>query len=205
MDHVESGQMEIVRLLLRNFEVDAATSVVAVWAEFLQNGGSIQHAISRLTAGVWNPSVDKVAFSPAGGFGCVQFVDYQGQYLAGSQHVLAIKARNHSGTTWKTTPEQPFNFSYHWFDADNNLYLLDGLRSPLPGLVDPASSTQCTIKVIMPSQPGCFRLMPSMVFEGKYWAEQVGLQSQSVAINILPHRGSDLTGHSQRILSRIAD
>ena len=81
----------------------------------------------------------------------------------------------------------PIHLSYHWFDADGNVTIFEGLRTPLIPPLDPGSSRTCELKVVPRPAPGQYRLRITLVQEGVRWFDELpgSRASQDIWVRIL--------------------
>lgn len=113
-------------------------------------------------------SIGKVAFITSADF-------YQGQTSE-----IEVEVLNRSGEVWETTEAKPMFLSYHWYDLEGNEIIFDGERTALATKVLPGCSLQQKMIVLVPDYAGELVLSLTMVHEGKYWLEDVGLKSTKV-------------------------
>jgi hypothetical protein len=67
----------------------------------------------------------------------------------------------------------PIHLSYHWFDADGNVTIFEGLRTQLAPPLDPGSSGVYELKVAPPPAPGEYLLRITLVQESVRWFNEV--------------------------------
>jgi hypothetical protein len=67
----------------------------------------------------------------------------------------------------------PIYLSYHWFDADGNVAIFEGLRAPLIPPLAPGSSGIYELKIAAPRDPGEYRLRITLVQEGVRWFDEL--------------------------------
>jgi hypothetical protein len=67
----------------------------------------------------------------------------------------------------------PIHLSYHWFDADRDIIIFEGLRSPLIPSLDPGISGIYELKIAPPPDPGEFCLRITLVQEGVRWFDEL--------------------------------
>ena len=88
-----------------------------------------------------------------------------------------VDVRNSGVRPWPATGSQPVRLSYHWRDdATGNMSVYDGIRTTLPGDVDPGATVRVRARVAAPPRPGRYRLHLEMVHEGVTW---FGLQGDA--------------------------
>ncbi len=76
---------------------------------------------------------------------------------------------NRSQATWKARGPASVKLSYHWRATDGRLVVQDGLRSELPGDVEPNVRTAVTMQVQAPDLPGEYVLEIDPVLEHVAW------------------------------------
>ena len=81
----------------------------------------------------------------------------------------------------------PIQLSYHWFDANGNIAVFEGLRTPLVPSIDPGNSETYEIKVAAPCDPGEYRLRITLVQEGVRWFDELAGASSSGDILLRVH------------------
>jgi hypothetical protein len=67
----------------------------------------------------------------------------------------------------------PIYLSYHWFYANGQIALFEGLRTPLIPPIDPGNSATYEFKIAAPPEPGDYRLRITLVQEGIRWFEEL--------------------------------
>ena len=90
---------------------------------------------------------------------------------AGEQRTLDVRAANLGDALWpwgeRGRPE--IRLAYRWRDAGGALVVPDGLRTPLPADVPPATATVVPAHVVAPPRPGRYRLEVDLVHEHVRW------------------------------------
>ena len=98
---------------------------------------------------------------------------------------VQVKIENQSDQHWYGTPLYPLNLSYHWLDAEGNVVVFDGMRTPAPPAGFASGSTPyVNIDVVAPEVPGTYRLLPSLVQEGVAWLEDRGLMLDEAKVQV---------------------
>jgi hypothetical protein len=96
---------------------------------------------------------------------------------------LDVVVANQGNQVWKGDVFRPVRLSYHWLDANGEMAVFDGERSPLPEGGIPAGQTIVTnMTVVAPSSPGNYSLVLTLVQEGVSWFEEIGFETASCAI-----------------------
>jgi hypothetical protein len=114
----------------------------------------------------------------------------------GRSYVVPFHVQNTSAYSWNNVGVFPERFSYHWYDAQGNLVIWNGLRTEL-GLneVSPAQDMTLQAKVVAPFTPGIYTLKWDMVSTGEvdYWfSTQSGeWKTQDVVVDV--QSSSDIT------------
>lgn len=73
----------------------------------------------------------------------------------------------------------PIHLSYHWFDADGNVTIFEGLRTALIPPLDPGSSRIYELKVAAPLASGKYCLRITLVQEGVRWFDELPASAAS--------------------------
>lgn len=90
---------------------------------------------------------------------------------------IDIDIHNDTDVVWKGDLFRPINLSYHWLDENDDVVLLDGIRTPLPdGGVAAHGTVTAKMQVMAPETEGVYRLVLTMVQESVGWFEKIGLQ-----------------------------
>jgi hypothetical protein len=76
--------------------------------------------------------------------------------------------------------------SYHWLDERGNAILWDGLRTPLPGAVEPGGRLQLELSVRAPIPPGRYRFAIDLVAEHRAWFGELGNETPEAEVEVLP-------------------
>ncbi|MCA9653152.1 MAG: sulfatase-like hydrolase/transferase [Myxococcales bacterium] len=97
----------------------------------------------------------------------LESVEVPGARWARRSGTLRVVLRNTGAEAW--SPERGDRLSYRWRDAAGELVLGEGLRTPLPGVVEPGESITLVARVRGPDEPGRFVLELEMVREHVRW------------------------------------
>ncbi|AEY02700.1 hypothetical protein GU3_14735 [Oceanimonas sp. GK1] len=169
------------------------------WLERIKTGASLQEVLHEIrensnfnTDNLQNTSQDSISIADSN-------LDFQ----AGLKRKLNVKIKNNSSQTYQTTPEEPLFACYHWFNEDGSVYEFDGVRTPLAGTIEPDNSLEMAININSPLEPGNYHLMVTMVYEGRHWMEEVGLNVSKVLINVQDYEGSDLTRQALSVFKQL--
>lgn len=90
---------------------------------------------------------------------------------------LDVEIQNDTDVAWMGDLFRPINLSYHWLDENDNVILLDGVRTSLPdGGVCSHGSALASMEIVAPEQKGKYKLILTMVQESVRWFEDMGFQ-----------------------------
>lgn len=104
--------------------------------------------------------------------------------IAGETVTFPVRIRNEGALTWIPTGEHPFNLTYKWLDADRNVVVADGLRTPLGQEVEPLEEISLNAKVQFPAEAGAYILQMDMVHEFIVWFQWQGSPVYEVPITV---------------------
>ena len=135
--------------------------------------------------------------------GYIQVVDANLELHTGLKRKLKVRIFNNQDSPLKTTPEEPFFVCYHWYKENGEVYEFDGVRTPIDTAVLPSNSAEMWMKLTPPDEPGHYRLMVTLVIEGKCWLENEGLGVQLLDLTVHEYHGGNLTRHAQSVFNRI--
>jgi len=88
----------------------------------------------------------------------------------GSEVTRRVLLRNDGTVTWRAGGR--FTVSYHWFSRTGEVVVWDGLRSRIPGAIEPGASVEVMTVVRAPDKPGRYQLQLDLVHEGVTWFSQ---------------------------------
>ena len=113
---------------------------------------------------------------------------------SGSLTALPFTLRNNSNFTWSPTGANPVTLSYHWIAADGHVVQWEGLRTKLPGAVEPGQSVTVQAQVAIPAEEGTYTLRWDLVHEGIAWFSAKGASpfDQAVVVGPPPTYGGSL-------------
>lgn len=119
--------------------------------------GPARHDADRFEVEVTAPrlawAVDSLSLTQA------QWVHREGRF--------SITVRNTGAEAW--VPARGDRFSYRWYEQDGITLVADGMRTSLPGRVEPGESVTLFARVKGPPRPGTFVLVPELVREHVRW------------------------------------
>jgi hypothetical protein len=97
-----------------------------------------------------------------------------------------VRVENAGTATWRSRGGEGVQLSYHWLDPLGNPVHWDGLRTALPGPVEPGERAELDVALVAPRPPGRYRLAFDFVEENRFWFGELGLVSLDVATEVLP-------------------
>ncbi|MGD9145519.1 MAG: discoidin domain-containing protein [Anaerolineae bacterium] len=101
-------------------------------------------------------------------------VDAPTQGTAGTTVTFPVRVLNEGAFTWPSTGERPVNLTYKWLNANGQVVVADGLRTPLPRDVEPLGQVLLDARVQYPAAPGQYVLQMDMVHEFVVWFQWKG-------------------------------
>jgi len=138
----------------------------------------------------------RVAVSPAGGreasaepllpaYGVV-FRRYDGpvEVRSGEPFQAVITLENAGWLPWDSRAEEPVLVAYHWLDASGRTVVQDGLRTPLPRVVNPGDSVEAVLRVQAPASSGALTLAVDLVHEGRAWFSDEGVVPMRKSVRV---------------------
>ncbi|HVR29784.1 MAG TPA: hypothetical protein VMS86_09655 [Thermoanaerobaculia bacterium] len=90
----------------------------------------------------------------------------------GATFEIETVVTNRSPHPWSGGGSSRINLSYHWLAADGRMVVYDGLRTPLPGPVEPGATLRAAQAVAAPPEPGSYLLELDLVYEHVAWFSQ---------------------------------
>lgn len=98
-----------------------------------------------------------------------------GACVASQSFRCVVDVLNDSDQAWSGLWRHPIYLSYRWLDAQGNVVVADGARTPLPKTqILPGESVLVEVSVIAPENPGEYRLMVLPVQEHVCWFDEHG-------------------------------
>jgi hypothetical protein len=76
--------------------------------------------------------------------------------------------------------------SYHWLDALGNPIVWDGIRTPLPGPLEPGERVTFRVAVRAPMPPGRYRFALDLVAEHRAWFAELGAGGPEEELEVRP-------------------
>jgi hypothetical protein len=126
---------------------------------------------------------------PAAGFK-VEFGRHSipAEMVAGETVLADITIKNASSRTWPSKPDSrgrnAVNFSYHWLDRKRQVVVFDGLRTPLPGDLNPGESVTLRATIRSPEKAGEYLLHVTLVQEGVAWFSERDGGQLSIPVSV---------------------
>jgi hypothetical protein len=111
-------------------------------------------------------------------------VDAPQQGTEGATVTFSVRLRNQGAVTWVPTGAKPFNLSYKWLDANHQVVVADGLRTPLGREVAPLEEIALEARVQFPSSAGQYILQMDMVHEFVTWFQWQGSPPHETEVNV---------------------
>jgi hypothetical protein len=101
---------------------------------------------------------------------------------AGAVGRAYAEIENAGAATW----HEDIAASYHWLDERGNAIVWDGLRTRLPGPVEPGDQVKLELGVRAPIPPGRYRFALDLVAEHRAWFGELGNETPEAAVEVLP-------------------
>lgn len=176
-----------------------------MWVDRLLNGYDFNQFLQDLKHGNAEvfAAVPELPTASPEGIGSIQIVDSNLELHAGLKRRLKVRIVNNQADTFQTTPEEPLFVAYHWYAANGDVYEFDGARTPIEAPIAPGQTFEMTIQLTPPAEPGDYQLMATMVYEGRYWMEEVGLGVQRVDMTVQDYDGRGLSRHALSIFKQL--
>lgn len=169
------------------------------WLERIKAGTSLKEILHEIRENS-NLNTDALQNTSQGS---ISIADSNIDFHAGLKRKLNVTIKNSSSQTYQTTPEEPLFACYHWFNEDGSVYEFDGVRTPLTSVIEPDNSLDMAINITPPSEPGNYHLMVTMVYEGRHWMEEVGLNVSKTLIHVQDYDGRGLTRHALSVFKKL--
>lgn len=182
---------ELVEHALRIYPVATdAQKVSSFWLERLLKGESVKRMLDHLRTGevlpesFTSPEAEDHGSEELRYAGTAVMKQQLGELRAGMPEKLRIAISNHTTSTWENSESTPINACYHWLDEHGDIVHFDGVRTPLPGAVEPGESLEIDLYVIPPSQAGRYQLQLTLVHEGVCWFEEQGFNATANLVDV---------------------
>ncbi len=111
-------------------------------------------------------------------------VEAPSQGVAGETVTFPVRVRNEGALTWPPTGDHPVNLTYKWLDADGNVVVADGLRTPIGQEVAPLETIDLDARVQLPANAGQYILRMDMVHEFVVWFHWKGSPVYDAAVDV---------------------
>jgi len=135
-----------------------ATSPDTTWH---QKSAAIEKVAARSFGNASKPLTDF--------YSSVEVMSIVSNVQRGSDLLLQVKLTNHGQEAWPAHGRYPVKLSYRWLTPDGQTLVADGLRTDLPGDLEPGASVVTFMHVRTPDMQGQFHLAASPVQEHVSW------------------------------------
>ncbi len=99
---------------------------------------------------------------------------------------LDVTLFNQSSTNWMGSLKNPIHLSYRWMNANNEVVIFEGERTPLPCMcLFTGGSIEVQMLIIPPEIPGSYQLVLVPVQECVAWLDTKGFKPLVLAINVI--------------------
>jgi hypothetical protein len=105
---------------------------------------------------------------------------------AGVSGRATIRLENAGSAPWRSRGREGVQLSYHWLDALGNPIVWDGVRTPLPHVVEPGDELELEAAVVAPRPPGAYRLAFDLLEEHRFWFQELGSTPLDVPVEVAP-------------------
>jgi hypothetical protein len=123
---------------------------------------------------------------PAGPL-AVRWLAYElGESRAGTPTKARLRLENAGTARWQSRGRTGIQLSYHWLDPFGNPIVWDGVRAPLPRVVQPGEEVELDASVISPRPPGGYRLAFDLVEEHRFWFQELGSTPLDLEVEVRP-------------------
>ena len=102
----------------------------------------------------------------------------------GTAFAAKLTLTNTSPFAWTAAPPGAVKVAYHWLDANGNVAVWDGVRTPLPADVAPGATITLAANVAAPLTRGAYTLRFDLVRDGLAWFSQRGVKTADVTITV---------------------
>lgn len=103
---------------------------------------------------------------------------------SGATFTAKVAVTNTSPVAWPASGATPVHLSYHWLDANANVVVWDGVRTPLPSDLQPGAAVTLNMSVLAPPTRGAYILRVDLVREGLAWFSQKGVAPGDVPVAV---------------------
>jgi hypothetical protein len=106
---------------------------------------------------------------------------------AGARRRISVDVTNASKEHWLGNVLRPVGLSYHWLNSAEEMYIFDGVRTPIPeDGIAVGQVTRTEMEVAAPAEPGDYFLILTLVQDRVGWFEERGFTPAKVKVEILP-------------------
>lgn len=109
-------------------------------------------------------------------------------FAAGSRHIVRVTVKNLSDVTWPALGniigQYQIQLGNHWLTAEEQLFVNDDGRAPLPKDLNPGTEVDLTLAVTAPPLTGHYRLELDMIQEAVTWFKAKGSASTVVPVSV---------------------
>ena len=97
-----------------------------------------------------------------------------------------LRLENAGSAAWRSRSGEGVQLAYHWLDPLGNPIIWDGIRTPLPRVVEPGETVDVDVPVLAPRPPGSYRLAFDLVEELRFWFQEVGSTPLELPVDVRP-------------------
>lgn len=112
---------------------------------------------------------------------------------SGASFGARVTLTNTSQTAWSAAAPTAVKLSYHWLDANGNVSVWDGVRTPLPADLPPGGTVTLVANVLAPAVRGAYTLRFDLVRDGVAWFSQRGVKTADVTVTVGSGLGASYT------------
>ena len=105
---------------------------------------------------------------------------------AGVASRARVRLENAGSAAWRSRGQEGIQLAYHWLDPLGNPIVWDGVRAPLPRVVEPGGEVELDMTVVAPRPQGSYRLAFDLVEEYRFWFEEVGSTPLDIPVEVEP-------------------
>lgn len=105
---------------------------------------------------------------------------------AGVEGRAHLRLENAGSAAWRSRGQEGVQLAYHWLDPLGNPIVWDGIRAPLPRVIEPGEEVELDVTVVAPRPQGTYRLAFDLVEEHRFWFEEVGSMPLDVPVEVGP-------------------
>jgi hypothetical protein len=97
-----------------------------------------------------------------------------------------LRLENAGSAPWRSRGREGIQLAYHWLDPLGNPIVWDGIRTPLPRVVEPGETFELDAPVLAPRPPGSYRLAFDLVEEHRFWLQEIGSSPLDLPVEVRP-------------------